>query len=97
MLLIQLINNSPVYICLFQPARPVVMSERQAPHEVDRSLLDQTLYLASRIYDDPHAQPIPLDLHSACAIGSYQSVKDAIESGVDFNTRNKGVCTFARV
>ena len=73
------------------------MSERQAPHEVDRSLLDQTLYLASRIYDDSHAPPISLDLHSACAIGSYQSVKDAIESGIDFNTRNKGVCACAHV
>jgi len=66
------------------------MSER-APHEDDRSLLDQTLYLASRIYDDPNTPAIPIDLHSACAIGSYQSVKDAIVSGTDFNSRNKGL------
>lgn len=66
------------------------MSDR-SPQEVDYNLLDQTLYLASRIYDDPHVPPISLDLHSACAIGSYQSVKDAIESGVDFNARNKGM------
>ena len=63
---------------------------KKLPHEEDRSLLDQTLYLASRIYDDPHTAPIPLDIHSACAIGSYESVKVAVASGVDFNARNKG-------
>ncbi len=62
------------------------MSESSADYY---SLLDQTLYLASRVYDDPNTPPTPLDMHSACAIGSYQSVKDAIDGGADYNARNK--------
>ena len=60
-----------------------------APREVD--LLEQTLYLARKIFDDPNAPPSPLDLHSACAIGSYDCVYDAITAGRDINRRNK--CT----
>ena len=60
-----------------------------APIEAD--LLDQTLYIAGKIYDDPGTTPIPLDLHSACAIGSYDSVYDAISSGRNINVRNKGI------
>ena len=50
-----------------------------APTEAD--LLDQTLYIAGKIYDDPGIVPVPLDLHSACAIGSYDCVYDAIAAG----------------
>ena len=57
----------------------------------ERDLLDQTQYLASKIYDDPGAAPIPLDLFSACAIGNYECVQDAINSGQDINSRNKGI------
>jgi ankyrin repeat protein len=53
-------------------------------------LLDQTLYLASRIYDSGDS-PIPLDLHSACAIGNYKCVQERIDEGVDLNARNKGM------
>lgn len=53
-------------------------------------LLDQTLYLASRIYDDPETPPISLDLFSACAIGNYGCVQEAINSGQNINTRNRG-------
>lgn len=57
----------------------------------EADLLDQTLYLASKIYDcgdgDP---PIPLDMHSACAIGNYKCVQEGMDGGVDLNTRNKG-------
>lgn len=71
------------------------MSDSEQHHEEneDRSLLDQTLYLARRIYDDPHTPPISLDIHSACAIGSYECVKETIESGISFNARNKGNTT----
>ena len=55
----------------------------------DRDLLDQTLYLASKIYDiDDY--PIPLDLCSACAIGGYKCVQERIDEGIDINARNKG-------
>lgn len=55
----------------------------------DRDLLDQTTYLARTIYDsDDH--PIPLDVHSACAIGNYKCVQERIDEGVDLNARNKG-------
>lgn len=55
----------------------------------ERELLDQTQYLASKIYDDPGSVPISLDLFSACAIGNYGCVQDAISSGEDLNARNK--------
>ena len=55
--------------------------------EID--LLDQTLYLASRIYHSDDS-PIPLDIHSACAIGNYNTVRNCIDQGIDFNRRNKG-------
>ena len=56
----------------------------------ERDLLDQSQYLASRIYDDPGSEPIALDLFSACAIGNYECVMDAINSGQDINARTKG-------
>lgn len=55
----------------------------------DRDLLDQTLYLASRIYHSDES-PIPLDVHSACSIGNYKCVQERIDEGVDLNGRNKG-------
>ena len=58
----------------------------------DRDLLDQTLYFASRIYEC-NDTPIPLDLHSACAIGDYKCVQDSIADGADINARNKGMHT----
>ena len=57
----------------------------------DRDLLDQTVYLARRIYDDPQIPPVSLDLHSACAIGNYDCVQDAINSDKNLNARNKGI------
>ena len=54
--------------------------------------LDQTQYLVrSRLYDDPATPPEPLDLHSAAAIGNYECVQEAINSGQDIDARNKGV------
>lgn len=52
--------------------------------------LDQTLYIHQRLYDDPSIPAVPLDLHSAAAIGYYECVQDSISSGVDLNTCNKG-------
>lgn len=55
----------------------------------ERDLLDQTLYLAAKIYDSA-VTPIPLDIHSACAIGNYKCVQERIDEKVDVNGRNKG-------
>ena len=63
--------------------------------EIDQ-LLDQTLYLTQRIYEDPETPPTPLDLHSACAIGNYECVQDTISSGADINACNKGEGSGAR-
>lgn len=56
---------------------------------MDRDMLDQTAYLAGTIYDS-NDHPIPLDVHSACAIGNYKCVQERIDEGVDLNARNKG-------
>lgn len=56
-------------------------------------MLDQTLYFASKIYDSDE-EPIPLDLHSACAIGNYKCVQERIDEGVDLNARNKGLAVY---
>ena len=58
----------------------------------ERDLLDQTLYLAGKIYHSDES-PIPLDIHSACAIGNYKCVQERMDEGVDLNGRNKGICT----
>lgn len=52
--------------------------------------LDQTQYLQQRIYTDPSVPPLPLDLHSASALGNYECVQEAISSKKDLNRRNKG-------
>lgn len=52
--------------------------------------LDQTQYLQQRIYTDPSLPPLPLDLHSASALGNYECVQEAISSRKDLNRRNKG-------
>ena len=52
--------------------------------------LDQTLYIYQKLYDDPATPAIPLDLHSAAAIGYYDCVQDGISSGQDINACNKG-------
>ncbi len=45
------------------------------------------------IYEDSSVKPIPLDLHSACANGHYDLVKESIEKKDELNLRNKGQCT----
>ncbi|XP_003389398.2 PREDICTED: ankyrin repeat and SAM domain-containing protein 3-like isoform X2 [Amphimedon queenslandica] len=52
--------------------------------------MEQTQYIARTIYDDPSIGPIPLDLYSACAIGKYESVQEAVNKKEDLNTQNKG-------
>lgn len=52
--------------------------------------LDQTQYLQQRIYTDPSLPPLPLDLHSASALGNYECVQEAISSRKDLNRSNKG-------
>ena len=46
------------------------------------------------IYEDPLVNPVPLDLHSACAIGHYDLVKESIDRKEDLNARNKGNNTY---
>lgn len=53
-------------------------------------MLDQTAYFGGSIYESDDS-PIPLDLHSACAIGNYKCVQERIDEGVDLNARNKGM------
>ena len=57
---------------------------------MDGDALDQTQYLQQRLYTDPSAPALPLDLHSASALGNYECVQDAISSKKDLNCRNKG-------
>lgn len=57
---------------------------------VGENWLEQTQYIAHCIYEDANECRIPLDLHSACAIGNYECVQDAVNRGVDLNQRNKG-------
>ena len=42
------------------------------------------------IYEDPLVNPVPLDLHSACAIGHYELVKESIDRKENLNACNKG-------
>jgi len=53
----------------------------------DGELLDK---VASKLYDSG-GDPIPMDLHSACAVGNYKCVQDWINSGVPLEGRNKGM------
>ena len=59
------------------------------------SWLEQTQYLARRIYEDPLIGTIPLDTHAACAIGNYECVQEAVNKGADLNQRNKGICMYS--
>ena len=52
--------------------------------------LDQTQYIQRRVYTDPSLPPVPLDIHSASALGYYECVQEAISSKQDINRRNKG-------
>lgn len=42
------------------------------------------------LYEDPSVGPIQLDLHSACAIGKYDCVQEAVNRKEDLNRQNKG-------
>ena len=59
---------------------------------MDGDALDKTQYLQQRLYTDPSAPALPLDLHSASALGNYECVQDAIRSKKDLNCRNNGNC-----
>ena len=48
------------------------------------------IFVIRTIYEDPTVEPVLLDLHSACAIGYYDQVKEAIERKDKLNTHNKG-------
>ena len=48
------------------------------------------LILFRAIYEDPTLEPTPLDLHSACAIGYYEFVQDAINKNEELSNHNKG-------
>ncbi len=63
---------------------------RAAVMEGGGELLDQTLYIHQRLYDDPRTPGVPIDLHSAAAIGYYECVQEGISSGKDLNACNKG-------
>ena len=45
---------------------------------------------AQRVYNDPSIPTIPLDLHTACAIGDYQVISKCVVNKEDLNKRNKG-------
>lgn len=51
---------------------------------------DSLEYTQRLVYEDSTATPISLDLFSACALGSYECVQEAINAGKDFNINNKG-------
>ena len=53
-------------------------------------MLDQSQAIAQKLYNDPSIAIIPLDLHTACAIGDYQIVNKAVMNKEDLNKRNKG-------
>ena len=57
-----------------------------AEEATDGELLDM---VASQLYDSGE-DPIPMDLHSACAVGNYKCVQDWINSGVPLEGKNKG-------
>ena len=54
------------------------------------SWLEKTLTIAQMLYEDPSVGPIALDLHSACAIGNYGCVQEAVNRKENLSTRNKG-------
>ena len=56
----------------------------------DYDTLDQSQAIAQRLYNDPSIATIPLDLHTACAIGDYQIVNKYVVNKEELNKRNKG-------
>ena len=52
--------------------------------------LDQTQIIYSRLYSDPGNQPIPIDLHTACAIGIFDVVNESVDAKKNLDERNKG-------
>ena len=67
--------------------------QAQAEHSSNAggdSWLEKTLTIAQMLYEDHSVGPIALDLHSACAIGNYGCVQEAINRQEDLSTRNKG-------
>lgn len=52
--------------------------------------LEKTQTIAQMLYEEPSVGHIPLDLHSACAIGNYGCVQEAVNKQQDLSTRNKG-------
>ena len=56
----------------------------------DYDTLDQSQAIAQRLYTDPSIATIPLDLHTACAIGDYQIVNKYVVNKEELNKRNKG-------
>ena len=56
----------------------------------DYDTLDQSQAIAQRLYNDPSIPTIPLDLHTACAIGDYQIVNKYVVNKEELNKRNKG-------
>ena len=53
-------------------------------------MLDQSQAIAQKLYNNPSIAIIPLDLHTACAIGGYQIVNKAVMNKEDLNKRDKG-------
>ena len=66
--------------------------QAQAEHSSNAgdSWLEKTLTIAQMLYEEPSVGPIPLDLHSACAVGNYDCVQEAVNRRQDLSTRNKG-------
>lgn len=53
----------------------------------DGELLD---LVASQLYDSG-GDRVPLDMHSACAVGNYKCVQEWIDAGVDLDAKNRGL------
>ena len=67
------------------PEAVVLIHSHSTMSEVNE--LDQ---LMKKIYNDPSIPELPMDLHSACALGNYECVQEAIAEQSDLNVRNKG-------
>jgi ankyrin repeat protein len=51
---------------------------------------EHTQLIAKTLYEDKEIGAIKLDLHSACSIGKYDCVQEAVNQNEDLNKRNKG-------
>lgn len=58
-----------------------------AEEATDGELLD---LVASQLYDSGD-DPIPLDVHSACAVGNYKCVQEWIDAGAELDVKNRGL------